>query len=333
MAKYSHRERLQMILAGEKPDRFAASFWRHFFHKEHDVHSTAEIMLAFQKEFDWDFMKINPRADYHTQDWGVKLEYSRNEYRKHNKSNFPVKDPEDWLKIKAHDPISPVLAEHLKMVALIRKNADRELPLLMTVFTPLAIAGRLVEDPRVLVEHICTAPEMVEKALRAISDTFKPFIAELRNAGADGIFYATLQWASADMLTWKEYERFGLPYDLEVISASENDALNLLHVCHSRNYLEHLHQHHYPCRIYNWDSLHETNLSLEAAYDNIKGKVFVGGVEENGWLQLDRDTVRDKISRLLKLHDPHRLIIGPGCCIPPETPFENLKIIREKING
>jgi len=71
MDKYSHRDRLEMILAGEKPDRFAASFWRHFFHMEHHAEGTAEAMVSFQKRFDWDFIKINPRADYHVEDRGL----------------------------------------------------------------------------------------------------------------------------------------------------------------------------------------------------------------------------------------------------------------------
>ncbi len=77
MTKLSHRERIQMILAGQKPDRFAVSFWRHFFHKESTAEGLAEAMVGFQKQFDWDFMKINPRADYHIEDWGFRQEYSR----------------------------------------------------------------------------------------------------------------------------------------------------------------------------------------------------------------------------------------------------------------
>ena len=70
MERLSHRERLAAILAGERPDRFAASMWRHFFHMESTVDGTAEAMLHFQREYDWDFMKINPRADYHIEGWG-----------------------------------------------------------------------------------------------------------------------------------------------------------------------------------------------------------------------------------------------------------------------
>ena len=120
--KYSHRERLEMIFAGEQPDRFAASLWRHFFHLENKADSTASIMIDFQKHFDWDFVKINPRADFHTQPWGLQLEYSTSEFEKHKKSNFPIVNPEDWSKIKPVPLSSPALDEHLKVVSMIRKG-------------------------------------------------------------------------------------------------------------------------------------------------------------------------------------------------------------------
>ena len=139
MDKYSHRERLELIFQGKKPDRFAVSFWRHFFHKEHYAEGTAAAMLDFQKRFDWDFMKINPRADYHIEGWGFKQEWSFDEFKKHKKTYFPVKSLEDWKKIEPLKLTTPALDEHLKVVSLIRKKTDKNLPLLMTVFTPLEI--------------------------------------------------------------------------------------------------------------------------------------------------------------------------------------------------
>lgn len=330
--KYSHKERLQMIIAGEKPDRFAASFWRHYFHMEHNAEGTAEAMLEYQKEFDWDFMKINPRADYHIEDWGLKQVWSHDEFKKHTKSNFPISKVEDWDNIKALPSTSPALAEHLKVVSLIKKKSDRELPILMTVFTPLAIAGRMFADRQMLVDHIRTVPEKVEAGLRAITDTFVEFTSELRNAGADGLFLATTQWASEDMLTWEEYQRFGQPYDLELIKAAESDALNLLHVCGSNNYLEQMSRIDYNSALYNWETANPTNLPLDKAVDVLKGKVMVGGVDHEGWLlQSDPDEVAYKIDELKERFDPTRLIIGPGCAVPPEVPAENLHAIRKSL--
>src|SRR5574341_588967 len=199
--KYSHRERLELVLAGEMPDRYAASFWRHFYHKESNAKGTAEAMLDFQKAFDWDFMKINPRADYHIEDWGLKQKWSTNEFQKHVVLNYPIEKLTDWDKIEPLSPLAPVLAEHLKVVSLIRKGLNRDFPILMTIFTPLAVAGRMVEDDHLLVEHLRQHPDKIHRALRSITDTFKKFVEEVRNAGADGVFFATTQWASSNLIT------------------------------------------------------------------------------------------------------------------------------------
>ncbi len=330
--KYSHRERLEMIFAGEKPDRWAASFWRHFFHMEHHAEGTADAMLWFQKQLDWDFMKINPRADYHVQDWGVKIEYSHDEFKKHRKVSFPIKTADDWTTLKPLSPTAPVLAEHLKVVSMIRNKSDKELPLLMTVFSPLSIAGRLVPNHQMLVDHLRSEPEKVERGLDAITQTFSVYANELRNAGADGLFFATTHWASSDLITWEEYQQFGIPYDLEVIRGAEIDAINLLHICDTNNFLEQLAEYDYQAAMYNWDSHNPTNLPIDRAYDLLGDRTIVGGVDDKGWLlHGDVDEVRHQTKEVQKKHDMSRLILGPDCAIEPEVPMENLKAIRERL--
>jgi uroporphyrinogen decarboxylase len=332
MDSLSHRDRLKCILAGERPDRFAASMWRHFFHMESTVEGTVDAMLYFQREYDWDFMKINPRADYHIEGWGFEQNWSTNEFEKHKKTRFPVTKIEDWQNIGPLPLTTPALADHLKVVSMIRKRSDRELPILMTVFTPLAIAGRMVEKNEMLAEHLQKAPEAVESALRAITDTFVRFVAELRNAGADGIFFATTQWAASEFLSWPDYQRFGLPYDLEVIRAADSDALNLLHVCHSNCFLRQLAAEPYPAKLVNWNSDDPTNLPLDRAMTELPEKVLVGGVDYSGWLLHSRpDEIRYKIDKLKADFTPDRLIIAPGCAIEPRTPKENLRAIRDRL--
>ena len=330
--KYSHKERLELIIAGEKPDRYAASFWRHFYHKENNAKGTAGAMLDFQKHFDWDFMKINPRADYHVEDWGLEQNWSTDEFRKHTVLKYSIVKLDDWGKIEPLKPSAPVLAEHLHVVSLIRKGVGRDFPLLMTVFTPLAIAGRMVEDDNLLVEHIHNHPDKIHRALRAITDTYVEYVQELRDAGADGIFFATTQWASSNLITWKEYEEFGVPYDLEVVKATEKDALNLFHVCASNNYLNQLAKIDYNCKMYNWDGDDPTNFHLDKSYDLLKGKTLVGGVDHRGWLlKSDPEEIPFQMQRIKKYLDPTRVIIGPGCSIAPEVPKENLQQIRDNL--
>lgn len=149
---------------------------------------------------------------------------------------------------------------------------------------------------------------------------------------ADGLFYATTHWASSDKLTFAEYERFGIPYDLKVIKNSQEGALNLLHVCGSNNYLAELAGLDYRFQLCNWDDSDPTNLSLLKADEALSGKVMVGGVEQNGWLLNETpNQVIDRILDLKRQHDPCRLVIGPGCVVAPEVPAENLMVIRENL--
>ena len=330
--KYSHRERLQHVLNGQEPDRFAASFWRHFYHKEHFAEGTAEAMLDFQKRFDWDFMKINPRADYHIEGWGFRQKYSHDEFVKHTKTNFPIKRLEDWRDIEPLKLSTLSLDEHLRVVSIIRKKVGPDLPVLMTVFTPLAIARRMVEDDALLASHIHEHPEAVVPALEAITQTFEQFVVELRNAGADGIFFATTQWGSSNLISWAEYERFGVPFDLRVIRAAGDDALNLLHICSSNNFLKQIGKLDYPYALLNWDSEHPTNLPLDKGVTFFEDKTVVGGVDHEGWLlKSSADEIRYKMGMLKEKLDRSRVIIGPGCSIPPEVPLANLQVIRESL--
>ena len=51
------------------------SLWRHFYECERTAEDLAGAMLAFHKKYDWDWMKVNPRASYHVEGWGVKTDY------------------------------------------------------------------------------------------------------------------------------------------------------------------------------------------------------------------------------------------------------------------
>lgn len=332
MNKYTHRERIETILAGEKPDRFAASFWRHFFHRESFAEGTAEAMVRFQEQFDWDFMKINPRADYHIEGWGFEHEWSTDEFTKHVKVKFPVNKVDDWSHIEPLKLSEPSLDEHLRVVSLIRKKVGRDLPILMTVFTPLAIAGRMVPNRQIMADHLHEYPEKVLPAIEAITQTYEAFASELRNAGADGLFFATTQWAASEYISWDEYRRFGVPFDLRVIRSAGSNALNLFHVCAPNNYLKQLAPIDYQSQLYNWETEDPTNPPIEKAGEILKGKVMVGGVDHAGWLlHSNAAEVGHMMDQLKTKFDPSRVILGPGCAIDPKVPYENLATIRRSI--
>ena len=327
-----HRERIERIIAGEKVDRPAVSMWRHFYHLESTAQGLCDAMVGFQREYDWDIMKINPRASYHMEDWGNELDWSNDELKKHSKTKFAVETIDDWDKIIELPMDSPVLGEHLEAVSLIRKEIGNDLPIVMTMFTPLSIAGDLVKDDNTLLEHLRENPEKVKSALGRIAKTFANYAKELRNAGADGLFYATTQWASRTLLTFDEYLEFGKPFDLIPLEATGDGALNILHVCASENYLSEL--ANYPAQIVNWDDSDPTNLNVKTGTDAVYPKTVMAGIDHRGWLQ--SGTPKDielKIRETAAQAPETGFIFGPGCSIAPETPSENLRALRDTIES
>ncbi|UCC79662.1 MAG: uroporphyrinogen decarboxylase, partial [Candidatus Zixiibacteriota bacterium] len=95
----SHKERIDRHLSGKEIDRPAVSAWRHFYDRENTKDELVASMLEFQKKFDWDFMKINSRASYHVEDWGVRFRYSTDPLEKPVAESFPVAKKGDWRKI------------------------------------------------------------------------------------------------------------------------------------------------------------------------------------------------------------------------------------------
>ncbi len=82
----------------------------------------------------------------------------------------------------------------------------------------------------------------------------------------------------------------------------------------------------------NWDSEDPTNLPLDKSYSFIGNKIIIGGVDHTGWLRYGTpEEIKYKIRELKDKYEPSRLIIGPGCAIPPEVPMENLQALKESL--
>ncbi len=328
--KYSHRERLEMITKGEQPDRSAASLWRHFFHVESSAEKMAEAMIAYQNKYNWDFMKINPRASFHTEDWGNKLEWSTDEFSNHTHTEYAVVNPEDWDKIDVLPSTAPVLADHLQAINQIRKTCGPDLPILMTVFNPVGIARRLIGDRDKFLEHLKNYPEQVTGAIERITETFEKYVPEILNAGADGLFFATLNIACSGAMPYEQYKSFCRPYDLRILKASGDSALNLLHVCDSNNYLKELAD--YPVQLVNWNASDPTNTNLEDNFEFLGDKTVIGGLDDLGWLLNGTpDEVKTEVLKIKDRMAGKKFIFGPGCAISPRIPHENIMAVIDNL--
>lgn len=327
----NHRERVMATLKGEAKDRPPVSFWRHFYGREASAAGLAEAMLAFQSQYDWDFVKVNPRASYYGEGWGLKVRFRGEEGLKPEVIDFPIQSASDWKKIRPLSGEEGALGEQLQALRLIREGLGPQVPMVQTVFTPLSIAGDLVSSPEQLLHDLREQPRGVHQALQVIADTFASYARACLKAGADGVFLATTEWASYDLLSDGDYREFGRPYDLEVLSGAVAGDLNILHVCGRHNMLKTLLD--YPVQAFNWAATDPTNPSLGEIL-RLSGKAVIGGIDEKATLvHGSLQALREERERARREGDRGKWMLGPGCAIPVDVPESHLRTIRQEIEA
>ncbi len=326
--KMTHWERVRAALKGEKVDRVPVSMWRHFYSMETSAPTLAEAMLGFQNQYNWDFMKVNPRAYYHVEDWGVRIKYDGDSSPR--VVAVPVKTPSDWSKLKVLDVNKGVLGEHLLALELISRGLKGNVPFIMTVFTPLSIASRLTSSEGVFLSHLREHTSEVNQALEVITETFINFSRACLERGASGLFYATTSWATTDMLTEDEYRKYAMPSDLKLLSALPPAEFHVLHVCRNNNMLALLKD--YPINAFNWDVLGAGNSSLAEGKRMVGDRAVIGGMPHDRTLvTATPEQLAAQVKELYVAMGNRGWMVGPGCTFPPETPVENLQAIRNAV--
>ena len=69
------RERVLSAARRGPVDRPPVSFWRHVPDVDHTAAGLAEAMLAFQRRWDLDFVKVMSSGVYCVEDWGCRVAY------------------------------------------------------------------------------------------------------------------------------------------------------------------------------------------------------------------------------------------------------------------
>jgi uroporphyrinogen decarboxylase len=325
------RERVWAALRGAAVDRPPISFWGHFYHRESSARELVDATLEFQARYGWDWVKLNPRKHYHVEPWGVRYRYPGVPDVKPKLESWPVTNGADWTKIRPVPHDQGALGEQIEAVRLLRERLPADVPMIETVFTPLAILGEMTETTSVLQSHLDSHPDAVRAALDAVTDTFMKFVRAILDAGADGIYFATVDWASRDHMTPEQYREWARPWDIELIRSADDAHFNVLHVCRSRNLLYEVAD--YPVHAFSWAATDATNPSLRDALAKLPVAVM-GGIPHEG--VLDRADPAEALRYLREGFDQtdgHRWLAAPGCSIPPVSRPEVLAALREAVEG
>lgn len=331
-------ERLMAAIRGEAVDRPPVALWRHFPGDDQRPEDLAAATVAFQRRYDFDFVKVTPASSFCVRDWGAQDRWIGSLEGTREYTFYPIQDPEDWRRLCPLDPAQGALGAQLRCLRLIADElADRRtlaggVPFIQTIFSPLAQAKNLVAPGR-LPLHLRRHPDAVRVGLEAITETTMRFVTAARETGIAGLFYA-VQHAQYGLLSEKEYITFGRPYDLRILEAAHGGQgqarlwLNVLHL-HGTDVMFDL-LADYPVQVINWHD-RETWPALAEAQRRFGGAVC-GGLQR--WDVVVRgapDQVREQAADAIAQTRGTRFILGTGCVTPIVAPMSNIRAVREAV--
>ena len=315
----THRERIENCLNGIKQEQTPIALWRHFPVDDQNPTSLAKAVIGFQQTYDFDLVKVTPASSYCIKDWGAEDEWRGNPEGTRQYTRRVINTPEDWLKLTVLDPYKGNLGGQLTCLKIICEELGPRVPVLQTIFSPLAQAKNLAGGETLLV-HIRQHPDAVLRGLKVITETTRKFIEAANQTGMAGIFYA-VQHANYQLLSMSEYQQFGKKLDLEILSSVKDKWLNMLHL-HGNNVMFDLFID-YPVQVINWHD-RETYPSLEKAKQLFTG-VVCGGLQRTATMELGTpEHVHSEARDAILSTDNTRFILGTGCVLQTTTPGANI---------
>lgn len=340
----TNRRRIFHDIINRKSDvPYLVSAWQHLVGHEYGAEEFASAEIDFVRRWDWDWVKINPRAIYCAEAWGS--EYDSDDYEgfivpKRIRSAVVV--PDDLRGIKEFNAAdNEVLAEMIAACALIRGEFE-DRAVLQTVFSPLSALLDIADMPvypgddyasstMTIKELFFDQPDVAKLALANIAHTFASYARALvlptseGGAGLDGIFYAVSGTVSNDYFDAGRYQEFSAPFDrivLDAVHRANPDAVVVLHTC-----LDHSHPNWFDVPgvdAVQWDQYLPGNPKADAGFTAIP----VAGPSDVLFApDGDIDQLRRELAETLTLRQGRPFLLAPSCTVLTPASDEALGIM------
>ena len=288
----------------QRPASVPAAFFLHFDPAFHAGRAAVDKHLEFFRFTDMDFVKIQ-------------LE--------HPMPKVEILKPADWDKVAAFG--KDFWKEPASVVKGIVEAARKEALVVQTLYSPFMLANDIA-GMETVGKHIREDPLAFKRGLAALTEGMLIFVRECIDIGLDG-FYASTQGGESGRLKGAgDFDQFVRPYDLEILGEIDRRcAFNILHVCdYHLPYADLSPFADYPGHVVNTNlKLVGKELPAKKAFE-LFGRPFMGGMERKGIITKGPpEAIKRAVDEVIAAA-PERFILGADCTIPPETPWENLRI-------
>jgi uroporphyrinogen decarboxylase len=297
----------------------------HHFAAENSVKDFVAESLRLAREFGWDYLKPQSRAQCFAEAWGLRYQASGERAVPYTRTHAPCAGAADLRRLQSADPAAGALGEQIDALRQIRAGVGPDTPIIWTVFSPLMVVPYLLAGGvEQMVEIARAEPAALEAALAAIANTLAGYTRLALAAGADGLFYAT-NVARADLLSPAECRRFQRPYDLPILAAAAPGSFNVLHVCGTGVLFDEFVD--YPVHAISWAQA-PGNPSLPEGRQRT-GRAVMGGLPAKPAIAtLTPAAVAGYARAAVGAMGGRGLLLGPDCSINPDTPESLLHAAR-----
>ena len=343
MSDWTKIDRLNAVFSGEQPDRPPVSAYTHEVAAERTGEDLAHATLAWQRKWDWDWIKLNPRTVHYAEAWGNRYDYN----------NYPVpglpipaqqqavvNSPKDLWKIEPLDIDSnPFIQEQLQVIRTVKTGAP-DTPIFATLYSPLNVLTKIAGIPSwsgpfsvpgsdstlSLKDYIEADPAGVHHALESIADTLARYAEAQREAGAQGLIFVIAVLTQPDFLTEAEFNEYSRPYDAVVLDGAQG-SLRVVHTCGAQSHPTWF--QNYPLEGINWDHEDPTNPDV----GTVLSKTTVGGVNHILLAkQPDSEVlnlVKNEVAQARRSKNDV-LVVAPTCSIASTTSDQALQTYKEE---
>lgn len=332
---WTKKERVMAVIDGEFADRPPVSAWRHFTEKEHSgVETFVESMLDWHKTYDWDYIKLQPRASYYEEAWGGQFDFDSYEGVLPKCIKGPISCADDLEKITVLPGDQGLFAEQIEAVKAVKDRVTDGAPIFQTMMCPTSILQKLCavnpigryraasrQDLMITLMH--EKPELVHRTLKNITCTMADYSRRLIDDGLFGVFYGATGLSRSTYLTKDEWEEFVKPYDLEMMDVLKPCKI-MIHACGVEVNPEYFAQ--YPIDILHWPESATGNPALDTAPQWLDRSITpMGGCDERLFGQHKAEEIAAATRNTLKRMKNIPFMLAPDCSLALNTYDDELR--------
>ena len=339
MSTWSKNDRFEAVLSNQLPDRTPVAAWGHFIPEELLPSALVQATVDFTETYDWDWIKLNPRATFYGEAWDTRYDHSDIDVFQPSVISALITEPEHVWRVHRQTGIrSKAFADGVLTTELLAR-ALPETPIAQTVFSPLTALLEAAAQPVDIRDHIAGSPsratltrllteqpEGVKYALDEISAAFVNYFERLKGAGASALFYAITTAPNNPALDAELVERFSTDWDRDLIGVAKEIGLKvILHTCGEDSRPERL--VNLGANALSWDQASPLNPSI----DQLPGIVPVGGVDRTAINNEDSAAVSAQaaLTEQQLAGVPH--LLAPTCAIDTSLDNPALSALRAAI--